>query len=96
MNGYPVTVNDAASTRFARETAVRLLGAGQVHDIDKPYLGSEDFSYMLDEAPGSYLMMGNGEDGAALHNPNYNFNDAAIAPGAAYWTALTESYLRSA
>jgi len=96
MNGYPVTVNEPKSTRFARATAAALFGAEHVHDIEKPYLGSEDFSFMLDQAPGSYLMMGNGEDCAPLHNPAYNFNDTAIAPGAAYWTALTESFLKSA
>ena len=95
-NGYPVTVNEAKSTRFARETAISLLGDSNVYQIEKPFLGSEDFSFMLEEVPGSYLMMGNGEDCAPLHNPCYNFNDAAIAPGAAYWTALTESYLKSA
>ncbi len=95
MNGYPPTVNEPKSSRFAKATAAALLGEANVHDIEKPYLGSEDFSFMLEAAPGAYLMMGNGEDGAALHNPNYNFNDAAIAPGVAYWTALTESYLKS-
>ncbi len=96
MNGYPVTVTEPKSTRFARATAVALLGEQNVRDIEKPYLGSEDFSYLLDAAPGSFIMMGNGEASAPLHHPAYNFNDAAIAPGAAYWTALTESFLKSA
>ena len=93
--GYPATINETVSTRFARQAAVALLGAGNVHDIEKPYLGSEDFSFMLEQAPGSYLMMGNG-DSAGLHNPGYNFNDAAIAPGAAYWTHLVERFLEAA
>ena len=92
-NGYPVTVNEPKSTRFAREAAVALLGEPNVCEIEKPYLGSEDFSFMLEKVPGSYLMMGNG-DSAALHNPSYNFNDAAIAPGAAYWTTLAERFLK--
>ena len=96
MNGYPVTVNEVASTTIARDAAVRLLGGGKVREIEKPYLGSEDFSFMLQKVPGSYLMMGNGEDSAPLHHPKYNFNDAAIAPGAAYWTLLTETYLKAA
>jgi hippurate hydrolase len=94
-HGYPVTVNEAKSTRFAREAAVALLGEPGVRDIEKPFLGSEDFSFMLEKVPGSYLMMGNG-DSAALHNPRYNFNDEAIAPGAAYWTTLAERFLRVA
>ena len=91
-NGYPVTVNEPGSTRLARAAAVALLGAAHVRDIDQPYLGSEDFSFMLEKVPGTYLMMGNG-DSAALHNPRYNFDDTAIAPGAAYWTSLTETFL---
>ena len=94
-DGYPATINEAASTRFARDAAVALLGEANVHDIEKPYLGSEDFSFMLEQRPGSYLMMGNGES-ANLHNAAYNFNDAAIAPGAAYWTSLVERYLDAA
>ena len=90
--GYPATVNDASSTHFARETAVALLGADKVSDVDKPFLGSEDFSFMLQKVPGSYLIMGNG-DSANLHHPAYNFNDAAIGPGAAYWTELVERFL---
>ena len=92
--GYPATINEPASTRIAREVAVDMLGADKVRDIDKPFLGSEDFSFMLQERPGSYLMMGNG-DSAPLHNPAYNFNDAAILPGAAYWTELVERYLKA-
>ena len=94
-DGYPVTINEPASTRFARETAVALLGATNVHDVENPYLGSEDFSFMLEKVPGSYLMMGNG-DSANLHSPTYNFNDLAIAPGAAYWTGLVERFLKAA
>jgi hippurate hydrolase len=48
---------------------------------------------MLQQRPGTYLMIGNGES-ASLHNPRYNFNDAILTTGAAYWTGLVERYLR--
>jgi hippurate hydrolase len=57
--------------------------------------GSEDFAFMLQKVPGSYLLIGNG-DGAGscmVHNPAYDFNDDNIAIGSAYWVLLTRRYL---
>ncbi len=92
MNGYPVTMNDPAATAFARGVGVDLLGEANVIDLAKPFLGSEDFAFILARKKGSYMMLGNG-DTAGLHNPGYNFSDAAIPFGAAYWTALAERAL---
>jgi len=47
---------------------------------------------MLQERPGSYLFVGNGES-APLHSPHYDFNDAIIAPAARFWVRLAEAYL---
>ena len=59
--------------------------------------GSEDFAFMLERVPGSYLLIGNGDGsspGACMvHNPGYDFNDDNIAIGAAYWTLLAETFL---
>ncbi|MEZ5922860.1 MAG: M20 aminoacylase family protein [Hyphomicrobiaceae bacterium] len=93
VRGYPPVVNHDAETDIARAAAVELTGEDNVFDVQKPYLGSEDFSFMLEERPGSYLMIGNG-DSAGLHNPKYDFNDKALVPGAAYWSKLVEHYLR--
>jgi hippurate hydrolase len=58
-------------------------------------MGSEDFAFMLHERPGSFLRIGNGagEDGSMVHNPHYDFNDANLPVGAAYWTRLVEKFL---
>ncbi|MFO1172186.1 MAG: M20 aminoacylase family protein [Hyphomicrobiaceae bacterium] len=93
VRGYPPLVNHDKETDIARAAAVELTGEANVFDVPKPYLGSEDFSFMLEEKPGSYLMIGNG-DSAGLHNPKYDFNDKALVPGAAYWSKLVEHYLR--
>ncbi|MBU4508103.1 MAG: amidohydrolase, partial [Gammaproteobacteria bacterium] len=57
----------------------------------------EDFAFMLERVPGSYLFIGNGTDGepgaCMVHNPAYDFNDLNIAPGAAYWIALVQDLL---
>ncbi|MDG9781873.1 M20 aminoacylase family protein [Metapseudomonas otitidis] len=89
---YPVTVNHPAETAFARRVALDLAGAHAVQDAPT-LMGSEDFGWMLQRCPGSYLMIGNG-DGPMVHNPAYDFNDAILPRGAAYWAALAESWLQ--
>jgi metal-dependent amidase/aminoacylase/carboxypeptidase family protein len=57
-----------------------------------PVMGAEDFAYMLEERPGAFIFVGNG-DSASLHHPAYNFNDEVIPLGASYWVRLTETAL---
>ncbi|MEM5429790.1 M20 aminoacylase family protein [Cupriavidus oxalaticus] len=92
---YPVLVNHAAQTEYAREAAIRLVGADNVVERP-PVMGSEDFAYMLEQRPGAYIRLGNGlgEDGGCMvHNPLYDFNDKALPVGAAFWAHLAQSYL---
>ncbi len=97
--GYAVLVNTKAETDFARSVAVELVGAGQVTLQGPPLTGSEDFAFMLERVPGSYLLIGNGvgngsgEGGCMVHNPGYDFNDRNIGVGSAYWVLLTERFL---
>ncbi|MBN3817731.1 amidohydrolase [Paraburkholderia sp. Se-20369] len=94
--GYPVLVNHAAETAFARQVARDWGGDGGLIEQMQPIAASEDFAFMLDACPGSYLSIGNGDGpaGCALHNPGYDFNDACLAIGASYWVALVERFLR--
>jgi hippurate hydrolase len=55
----------------------------------RPIMGAEDFSHMLNQRPGAFIMIGNGI-GPGLHNPAYNFNDEAIPVGVSYWVRLAE------
>jgi hippurate hydrolase len=94
---YPVLVNDAQMTAFAQEVAREWVGeAGLIEDM-VPLTGSEDFSFLLERCPGSYLIIGNGdgEGGCMVHNPGYDFNDDCLATGAAYWVKLAERFLRA-
>lgn len=99
LPGYPVLVNTPRETALAREVAVDLVGVENVVAQTEPLTGSEDFAYMLDEVPGSYLFIGNGDAASAghgacmVHNPNYDFDDRNIPIGAAFWVRLTERYL---
>ena len=90
--GYPVLVNDATQTDFARETAKRHFGAARLDPTLRPITASEDFAFMLEKRPGSYLFLGNG-DSADLHSPRYDFNDAIIPDAARYWVHLVEDFL---
>jgi len=55
-------------------------------------MGSEDFSFLLNECQGCYVSIGNG-DTASLHNPHYDFNDDILALGVSYWIRLTQMQL---
>ena len=90
--GYPVTRNHAAQTDFAAGIAAGVAGADHVDADVAPIMGAEDFSYMLEARPGAFIFIGNG-DSAGLHHPAYDFNDAIIPAGVAYWTRLVETRL---
>ncbi len=93
--GYAVLVNTPAETAFAREVALELLGPERVTLQGPPLTGSEDFAFMLERVPGSYLFIGNGDapGSCMVHHPGYDFNDDNIAVGSAYWVRLAEKFL---
>lgn len=90
--GFPALINHAAETEFARGVAEASLGQAALVADFRPRTASEDFAFMLQANRGSYLFVGNG-DSAPLHSPNYNFNDAIIAPAARYWVELVAAFL---
>ena len=92
QKGYPPTINHEESTNFAIGVAEDVCGSDKVLSSVAKEMGAEDFSYMLQKRPGAYLFMGIG-DGAGLHNPNYDFNDAAAPVGASLFARLIEKAL---
>jgi amidohydrolase len=91
---YPVTKNHERQTAFAAEVASEVVGRERV-DVDvPPVMGAEDFSFMLNERPGAFIFIGNG-DSAGLHHPAYDFNDELIPVGTSYWVRLVETALRA-
>lgn len=99
---YPALVNDVAATALARQVASDWLGEDGLLPPLQPLTGSEDFSFMLEQCPGSYLIVGNGEGehhstgGCMVHNPGYDFNDAILPIAASYWVQLVQRYLAPA
>ncbi|MGH7047016.1 MAG: M20 aminoacylase family protein [Stellaceae bacterium] len=96
---FPPLVNDESEARFIADTATELVGAGNVNCDGNLVMASEDFSYMLEQRPGAYIQIGNGDgaDGSAgaceVHNSGYDFNDAALPFGASLYARLVEKKL---
>lgn len=93
--GYPVLVNHDEPTAFATAVATSLVGESRVDPQGTPLSGSEDFAYMLERVPGSFLLVGNGagEGACMVHNPAYDFNDNILQTGASLLVRLTEAFL---
>ncbi|MCE2522010.1 MAG: amidohydrolase [Rhodobacteraceae bacterium] len=89
-DGYPVMVNSETETQHAAKAAERV--AGTVNRDAAKLMGAEDFSFMLNERPGAYILIGNG-DTAPVHNSHYDFNDEAIPSGCSWWVEVAESRL---
>lgn len=87
--GYPVMVNAPAQTAFAAEVAAEVVGPNNVTTDAAAIMGGEDFAFMLEERPGAYILVGNG-DTAMVHHPKYDFNDDAIPSGSSFWVQLIE------
>ncbi len=85
--GYPVMVNSPEQTEFAAEVARKV--SGQCDEAPL-VMGGEDFAFMLEERPGAYILVGNG-DTAMVHHPEYDFNDETIPAGCSWWAEIVES-----
>jgi hippurate hydrolase len=85
-------VSDESETHVYAEAAADLVGGDNVDRHAPPGMGSEDFSFMMEQVPGAHINLGNG-DSAALHNHKYNFNDEAIPYGVALYGTIVEKKL---
>jgi amidohydrolase len=93
QRGYPVTMNTPENTDFAASVAQAV--SGQVDTNTAPLMGAEDFSFMLNERPGAYIFLGNG-DTAMVHHPAYNFDDNAIPFGSSWYAGMVETRMPAA
>ena len=92
---YPATINSEEEAEIAGKVAQKVVGEDRVNLSPTPGMGSEDFAYMLQEKPGSYIWIGNGdgEGSCMVHNPGYDFNDEILPIGATYWVKMAEEIL---
>ncbi|WP_454672787.1 M20 aminoacylase family protein [Achromobacter pestifer] len=99
---YPALVNTVAETEFCMDVMRDVVGEDRALTIE-PAMASEDFAFLLQEKPGCYVFLGNGDGEhrmaghglgpCMLHNASYDFNDALIPAGASYWVRLAQRYL---
>ncbi len=92
QHGYPVTMNSPAQTDHAI-AAARAVTPAVDPDI-APQMAAEDFSYMLRECPGAYILLGNGPS-APVHHPDYDFDDAALPYGASWYVEIAKRRLHA-
>ena len=85
-------INDEAEAVAYGDAAAALVGEANVNRDDPPGMGSEDFSFMMEQVPGAHINLGNG-DSAPLHNHLYDFNDETIPYGVALYSAIVEKKL---
>ncbi|SBW11374.1 Hippurate hydrolase [uncultured Alphaproteobacteria bacterium] len=92
---YPATINDPKEAAFCAGVLEGLFGADNLDTAPRPVMGAEDFAFLLAKKPGAYVWLGAGrpEGSPPLHNPAYDFNDAALPRGADYWVRLTRAAL---
>ncbi|MFN3276578.1 MAG: amidohydrolase [Paracoccus sp. (in: a-proteobacteria)] len=97
--GYPSVVNEAATLAAAARTATRLFGAGRVVMDAARVTASEDFAFYQRHCPGSFFLIGNGDNGfrdgqpigpCSVHSPFFDFNDKILTTGAEFWAGLIE------
>ncbi|PPR47433.1 MAG: putative hydrolase YxeP [Alphaproteobacteria bacterium MarineAlpha5_Bin9] len=93
-NKYPPTINHKEKSIFASDVAKDLVGKDKVFTNINPSMGGEDFSYMLNEKPGSYLYIGQKDENhyAGLHTSKYDFNDNLLPIGVNFWVELVNKY----
>ena len=90
--GYPCMVNHDEQTAFAARVATDVSGGCAAAPL---IMGGEDFAFMLEERPGAYILVGNGES-ASVHHSEYNFNDEAIPAGCSWWAEIVEKRMPAA
>jgi metal-dependent amidase/aminoacylase/carboxypeptidase family protein len=90
----PMVNNEQEAIAYC-DAAAELVGEDSVRRDAPPGMGSEDFSFMLEQVPGAHINLGNG-DSAALHNHLYDFNDETIPYGVALYATITEKKLPKA
>jgi hippurate hydrolase len=95
---YPATINTPAETAICEAVIRETFGEERLDRDIPPNMTSEDFGFMLEERPGTYVLIGNapmGTDSPGLHHPKYDFNDDIIPVGVRYWVALAQRYFHT-
>lgn len=97
--GFPVTLCDARAVAFGAATATSLFGDRAWRHLDRPIMGAEDFSYVLEQVPGAMFFLGVAHDGAdwhcceGIHSTRMLLDETVLPRGAAFLAGLAVQFL---
>ncbi|MEK5172552.1 amidohydrolase [Heyndrickxia sp. FSL W8-0496] len=94
--GTQAVINDKYSTDLVQKVAATAFGEESLVS-EKPTMGGEDFSFYLDEVPGSFALVGSGNPEKdtqwAHHHGKFNIDEDALAIGAELYAQYAWVYL---
>jgi amidohydrolase len=91
--GTPPLINMPEMAGLARRAAVAAVGEANVLPLKTANMGAEDFSYYMERIPGAYVRFGSqvpGKEGFPAHSNKFDFDEEALAVGAAYYQAIAK------
>lgn len=97
--GFPVTLCDPRAVELGEAVTTGLFGAPAWRTLDRPIMGAEDFSYVLEQVPGAMFFLGVAHEGAdwhnchAIHSTRMVVDETALPRGAALLAGLAERFL---
>ena len=91
--GYPPTIKNIKSAKLAAKIFQNTFGKNSINTEETPTMGSEEFSYMLQEKLGACIWLEAGINSEKLHSAHYDFNDELLPIGTQYWSNLAETIL---
>ncbi|MDQ0253399.1 amidohydrolase [Evansella vedderi] len=96
--GTQAVINDESSAKLVQKVAAEAFGEDVLYN-EKPTMGGEDFSFYLDEVPGSFALVGSGNPEKdtewAHHHGRFNIDEDALAVGAELYAQYAWAYLNS-
>lgn len=97
--GFPVTICDERAVALAAATTRDLFGEPSWRELERPIMGAEDFSYVLEQVPGAMLFLGAAHEGAdwhkchSIHSPRMVVDESVMPRGAALLAGMAERFL---
>lgn len=96
IRGTQAVINSKESAELVQQVAAAAFGEHVLYD-EKPTMGGEDFSFYLDEVPGSFALVGSGnaekDTEWAHHHGKFNIDEDAMATGAELYAQYAWAFL---
>lgn len=89
--GAPPVVNDGAFTEFFRQSALKVLPARDLVELESPVMVGEDMAFYLQERPGTFFFLGGGP-GEAHHHARFDFDEGVLWRGSALFAQLAVDF----